>query len=62
MPAAAVITAPLVVVTFIGPKASVAGLICLWLNPAENCRSAGDTVRLGAGRGQGYITGKGKIF
>ena len=30
LPAAAVITAPQVVLTIIGPKASVAGLMCLW--------------------------------
>ncbi len=54
MPAAAVITAPLVVVTFIGPKASVAGLESFQLNLIENYENAGNTARLEDGRGKGY--------
>jgi len=39
VPATAVIPAPRVVVTIIGLKAPVAGLVCPRWNPAANCRA-----------------------
>jgi hypothetical protein len=53
--AAAVIPALRVVWMFIGPKASVAGLASPLLNPPINRWIAGDTARLGDGRGRRYF-------
>ncbi len=62
MPAAAVKPAPRAAITFIGLKASVAGLVSTQLNPAENCWDAEYTARLGGGRGRGYSRSRGKIL
>ena len=62
MSAAAVIPALRVVGTFIEPKASVAGWASPLLNPATNRWPAGDTARLGGGRGGRYSIGRGKIL
>ena len=60
--AAAVIPAPRVVGTIIGPKASVAGPASLPLNPPLNGWAAEDTTGLGGGRGKRYSVGRGKIL
>ena len=59
--AAAVIPAPRVVGTFIGPKASVAGPASPPLKPTAQPWERGDTVGLGGGRGRGYSRGRGEI-
>ncbi len=62
MSAAAVIPALRVVGTFIEPEASVAGWASPLLNPAINRWPAGDTARLGGGRGRRYSWGRGEIL
>ncbi len=59
--AAAVIPAPRVVGTIIGPKASVAGSTSLPLIHLLNSWAAEDTIELGGGRGKRYSVGRGKI-
>lgn len=59
--AAAVIPAPRVVGTFIGPKASVAGPASPSLKPTAQPWERRDTAGLGGGRGRGYSWGRGEI-
>ena len=60
--AATVIPAPQVDPAIIGPKAPVAGLVSLSLNPIVNYGIARDTASLGAGRGRQYSQGRGEIL